>query len=59
MRYKKAVMTVKEIMWNGFSGIEFEFDTRPAYLIKPGCGHHPRGPENPAVIADFFEKYAK
>ena len=27
--------------------------------IKKGCGHHPHGPENPAVIADFFEKYAK
>ena len=33
MRYR----TVKEIVWNGFSGLEFEFDGRPAYLIRPNC----------------------
>ena len=25
--------------------------------IKPGCDHHPHGLENPAVIADFMDKY--
>ncbi len=25
--------------------------------IKPGCGHHPHGLENPEVIADFMEKF--
>lgn len=27
--------------------------------IKPGCGHHPHGLENPAIIADFIEKYGR
>ena len=25
--------------------------------VKPGCGHHPHGLENPQIIADFIEKY--
>ena len=27
--------------------------------IKPGCDHHPHGLENPAIVADFIEKYSK
>lgn len=27
--------------------------------IKSGCDHHPHGLENPAIIADFIEKYSR
>lgn len=35
-----------------------EADAPVRVICKPGCAHHPHGLEDPAVIADFIEKWA-